>query len=199
MIALWDLGNVVVQWNPDRILAMLNLAPDKLEVVKALISGGPRWLDLDRGVTTEAEVAALIAAESSLEVDEMLQCFETVRESLVDFPRSVALIKEMKAAGIAQYVLSNMSAVNATYLQPRPYFELFDGVVFSATEKLIKPDAALFQLVLDRYQLQAANLVFIDDSLPNIKAAESLGMHGVHFKASDECYAQIRSFFPQLV
>ena len=72
-IALWDLGNVVVQWNPDRILQMLSLPPDKSAVLEDLLSGGSRWLDLDRGVTDEAKVAEQIAAESSLEVDEMLQ------------------------------------------------------------------------------------------------------------------------------
>ena len=198
MIALWDLGNVVVQWNPDRILQMLDLSPDKLAVVKDLLYGGSRWLDLDRGVTSEAEVAEKIAAESDVAVDEMRRCFDTVRESLVDFPKSIELIREMKAAGIRQYVLSNMSIVNAEYLRSRSYFDLFDGVVFSAEEKIIKPDTALFQVVLDRYQLRPADIVFIDDSLANIKAAETMGMRGVHFKASDDCYAQVRHYFPQL-
>ena len=197
-IALWDLGNVVVQWNPDRILQMLSLPPDKSAVLEDLLCGGSRWLDLDRGVTDEAKVAEQIAAESSLEVDEMLQCFDTVRESLVDFPKSIELIGEMKASGIRQYVLSNMSALNYEYLRLRPYFDLFDGIVISATEKLIKPDTALFQLVLDRYKLEASQMVFIDDSLPNIEAAMSIGMNGVHFKASDDCYARVRSYFPQL-
>jgi len=197
-IALWDLGNVVVQWNPDRILQMLSLPPDKSAVLEDLLSGGSRWLDLDRGVTDEAKVAEQIAAESSLEVDEMLQCFDTVRESLVDFPKSIELIGEMKASGIRQYVLSNMSALNYEYLRLRPYFDLFDGIVISATEKLIKPDTALFQLVLDRYKLEASQMVFIDDSLPNIEAAMSIGMNGVHFKASDNCYARVRKFFPKL-
>jgi len=198
-IALWDLGNVVVQWNPDKILQMLNLPSDKSAVLKDLFHGGSRWLDLDRGVTTEAEVAELIASESNLSVDEMRQCFDTVRESLIDFPKSIELISEMNAAGIRQYVLSNMSAVNAEYLRERPYFDLFDGIVISATEKLIKPDTALFQRVLDRYKLHASDMVFMDDSLANIKAAESMGMQVVHFKASDDCYATVRRHFSKFL
>jgi len=105
MIALWDLGNVVVQWNPDRILQMLNLPADKSAVMKELLYGSSRWLELDRGVTTELELAERIAAESSLEVDEMQQCFDIVRESLVDFRNSIELIGEMKAAGIRMVLL----------------------------------------------------------------------------------------------
>jgi len=93
------------------------------------------------------------------------------------------------------YVLSNMSIANARYLALRDYFKLFDGVVISAEEKLLKPESALFQLVLDRYDLQARELVFVDDMLPNIEAAESLGMKAVHFAATDKCYATIRDHF----
>ncbi len=195
MIALWDLGNVVVQWNPEKILGMLQLSEDKKDVLKSRLFDGSLWLDLDRGVTTEPEVAALLSAETHLSADEVEHCFETVRESLVNFPRSVELIKQMKDADIPMYVLSNMSIVNAGYLRPREYFELFQGIVISAEEKLIKPDTSLFQVVLDRYALDANNVVFIDDSLPNIHAAKSLGMHAVHFKATDTCYANIRKYF----
>jgi len=198
MIALWDLGNVVVQWNPDKILRMIDLPPDKAEPVRALLQGGKLWLDLDRGVTDEETVAATIAAQSGLEKTELFRCFDIVRESLVDFEASIALLHEMKSAGIPLYVLSNMSQVNAAFLRQRPYFKLFDGVVISAEEKLIKPDPALFQVVLDRYHLAAEEIVFIDDGELNIKAAQSLGMHGVHFKATDECYASVRGYFPEL-
>ncbi len=195
MIALWDLGNVVVQWNPEKILSRLQLSADKKAVVKSALFESNLWLDLDRGVTTEPEVAALLSAESSLSTDEVVHCFDTVRESLVNFPRSVELINQMKEADIPMYVLSNMSAVNAGYLRSREYFTLFQGIVISAEEKLIKPDATLFQVVLDRFGLDANEMVFIDDSLPNIEVAQLLGMQTVHFKASDKCYADIRKYF----
>lgn len=195
MIALWDLGNVVVQWNPTRILEMLKLEAVKKDIVSASLFEGSLWLDLDRGITTEAEVAGVLAAETELDYDDVLHVYETVRESLVNFPRSIELIKEMKEANIPMYVLSNMSIANFEYLNQRDFFELFDGIVISAQEKLIKPESALFQVVLDRYKLDASETVFMDDSLPNVKAAEKLGMHAVHFEASDDCYAKVRQYF----
>ncbi len=195
MIALWDLGNVAVQWNPEKILTMLNWPSDKTATVKQSLFESSLWLDLDQGLTTEPEVATLLAKETILTVDEVIQCFETVRQSLVDFPRSIELIHDMKAAQIPLYVLSNMSTVNAAYLRQRDYFNLFDGIVISAEEKLIKPDVALFQVVLDRYQIDATEMLFIDDSLPNVQASQSLGMQAVHFKGSDNCYADIRQHF----
>ena len=140
-------------------------------------------------------MATQLANSTELDHDELLRCFDTVRETLVDLPRSVELIRQMKQAGIPMYVLSNMSAENIEYLRQRDYFELFDGIVISAEEKLIKPDTALFQRVVDRYQLEPAEMVFMDDSLPNIEAAISLGMHGVHFNGSDDCYAEVKRHF----
>lgn len=198
MIALWDLGNVVVEWNPDKILQMTNLPAKKTEQLREQLFGSELWLDLDRGITDEATVASAVASLSDLQADELSRCFDVVRESLVDFPKTVALIEEMHSAGIPLYILSNMSEDNARYLRTRPYFDLFNGIVISANEKLIKPDPALFQIVLRRFDLTAQNIVFIDDSQPNIDTAEALGMHGVHFKATDHCYTRVRSFFPEL-
>jgi len=198
MIALWDLGNVVVQWNPDKILQMTNLPADRTKLLRCHLFESELWLDLDRGITDEKAVAAEIVANTDLQASELLACFDIVRQSLIDFPQSVALIHEMHSADIPLYILSNMSLVNGQYLSSRPYFDLFNGIVFSAEEKLIKPDPDLFKLVLQRYDLSPEDVVFIDDSLPNIEAAISLGMNGVHFKRTDQCYAKVRSYFSAL-
>ena len=92
------------------------------------------------------------------------------------------------------YVLSNMSQTNADYLRQREYFSHFQGVVISAEEKLNKPDSTLFERVLSRYSLVANQVLFIDDTLENIVAAEKLGFEGLHFKGSEQCYLKIRQF-----
>jgi len=195
MIALWDLGNVVVQWNPDKIMEMLDLPAERAALVRSELIDSSLWLDLDRGVTTEADVAKHLANTTDLQPREVHHCCETVRDSLVDLPATLEMIQRFSKASVPMYVLSNMSVVNYQYLRARPYFDLFSGVVVSAEEKLLKPDLKLFQLVLDRYNLKAQDVVFIDDMLPNIESAKSIGMQGVHFKRSDDCYAKIESFF----
>ncbi len=198
MIALWDLGNVVVQWNPDKILQMTNLPAERTKLLRSHLFESELWLDLDRGITDEKAVAAEIVASTELRESELFDCFDIVRQSLIDFPQSVGLIREMHKTNIPLYVLSNMSLANAQFLRSRSYFDLFTGIVISAEEKLIKPDAELFKRVLQRYDLSPKDVVFIDDSLPNIEAAISLGIHGVHFKGTDQCYARVRSYFSDL-
>lgn len=195
MIALWDLGNVLVQWEPELIYPAFKVSPPQTEYLRTNLLEHPDWLRLDQGLTTEAEVAIKISNESSLSIDEAHRCFDVIRHSLTDIAASVDLLQLMKAAGIPMYVLSNMSNENAAYLRSRDYFSLFDGVVISAEEKLIKPDPALFRRVLSRYSLNANEVCFIDDSMPNIVAAREVGMQALHFKRSDDCYRSIREVF----
>ncbi len=195
MIALWDLGNVLVQWEPELIYPAFKVSPSQTEYLRTNLLEHPDWLRLDQGLTTEAEVAIKISNESSLSIDEAHRCFDVIRHSLTDIAASVDLLQLMKAAGIPMYVLSNMSNENAAYLRSRDYFSLFDGVVISAEEKLIKPDPALFRRVLSRYSLHANEVCFIDDSMLNIVAAREVGMQALHFKRSDDCYRSIREVF----
>jgi len=153
-ILLWDLGNVVVQWSPDEILKQLDYTAEQSVYLRESLFGHGDWLDLDRGVTTEAEVAQRLVSESNLSLEQALRCFDVVRHTLIDIEESVDLIKELVPANIPMYVLSNMSLANA----------------------------------------DAGSVLFIDDTMENIEAAQKQGMEGLHFKGSADCYAQIRQF-----
>lgn len=191
---LWDLGNVVVRWSPDTILRKLDYSSQQTSFVRESLFAHRDWQDMDRGVTTELEVAQRLVAESDLSIEQAVRCFDVVRDTLVDIHQSVELINEVAQTNTPMYVLSNMSNPNADYLRQRAYFSHFQGVVISAEEKLNKPDSALFERVLSRYSLEANSVLFIDDTLENIEAAGKLGIEGLHFKGSDECYSRIRRF-----
>lgn len=193
-VLLWDLGNVVVRWSPDTILETLNYSSEVSDYLRDSLFGHRDWLDLDQGITTEEKVGERLVAESGLSPDQVRRCFDVVRETLVNIEQSVDLINELAAAGVPMYVLSNMSMANADYLRQREYFTHFLGVVISAEEKLNKPDRSLFERVLSRYELEPGRVMFIDDTLENIDTARETGMHGLWFKGSDNCYAQIRQF-----
>ncbi len=195
MIALWDLGNVVVDWDPEGILKSLAFSERQTDTVRQQLLGHSDWLDIDRGVATEVSVGQRLIAETDLTSEQVQRCFEVVRESLTDIPRSIEIMQRVKAAGIPMYVLSNMGDVNYRYLRTRDYFDWFDGIVISAQEKLIKPDPDLFARVIDRYRFNASEVFFMDDSLPNIEAARAAGMQALHFKRSDQCYAAIEKAF----
>ena len=73
MIALWDLGNVVIRWDPEVVLEMFNLNSQQTDYLRTGLLGHQDWLDLDRGITTEEIVAQRIVSESDLTLHQALQ------------------------------------------------------------------------------------------------------------------------------
>jgi 2-haloacid dehalogenase len=104
-------------------------------------------------------------------------------------PETVELLRELKDAGVPCYALTNMEA--ETYPQRVERFAFlgwFDGTVVSAFEGVAKPDAEIFELLLERFDLEAESTLLIDDAPRNVRAALSVGMQAVQFRSA----AQVR-------
>jgi 2-haloacid dehalogenase len=82
------------------------------------------------------------------------------------------------------YGLTNWSAETFPIALRRfSFFDLFDGIVVSGQEKMIKPDKEIFHLLLNRYNIKAENSLFIDDNPRNIHAAKEIGFYTIHYNA----------------
>ena len=80
------------------------------------------------------------------------------------------------------YGLTNWSAETLPIAMRRyDFFDDLDGIVVSGQEKLIKPDPALYEILLDRFDLKAEETLFIDDNAANIETAQQMGFHTMHF------------------
>jgi 2-haloacid dehalogenase len=66
------------------------------------------------------------------------------------------------------------------------FLHLFEGIVVSGAEKVIKPDPKIYQILFDRYDVEPSTAVFIDDSLKNVKGANEVGMHAIHFQSASQ-------------
>lgn len=92
-----------------------------------------------------------------------------------------------------------MSVENYRYLLERhSFFDLFERVVVSGHEKMIKPELNLYQILCKRYSFNPEETLFIDDSLVNCHAAESLGMKAIHFSRDQFDSSEIQQYFPVL-
>jgi len=193
VVSLWDLGNVMVNWDPERILSSLDCPASEVALLRQELLMHDDWQRLDQGTVEESAVAQRLVEQVGIAPESVSQCFRLTRELLINIEPSIDLLQAVKAAGQRAFCLSNMSHSTYEYLRDRAFFELFDGIVISAQERLIKPDAAIFYLVLQRFDLRAEDVLFIDDSAANVDSATSLGMDCVHFKRSAPCYATIRA------
>jgi HAD superfamily hydrolase (TIGR01509 family) len=71
------------------------------------------------------------------------------------------------------------------FLRTKEVYKYFDGEVVSCYEKVVKPDAEIYKILVERYDLNPSETLFIDDRKSNIEAAESEGICGYHFNARD--------------
>ncbi len=189
---IFDLGNVVLDWNVDRVLDSLGLAPATRERLARELFAHGDWHALDRGSKTEVEVAAEVCARTSLERELIDRTLAAARASLQPIDDSVALLHELATAGHRLYCLSNMSRETWAHVRDLDFFALFDGIVISALEGCLKPEAEIFERLLGRYSIAPADAFFVDDIAANVAAAGRLGIDGYRFRRTPQCYAEIR-------
>jgi 2-haloacid dehalogenase len=179
---VFDLGNVLIRWDPRNIYR--KLIPDAAEMEEFLASVCTHdWnLRQDAGrpiAEAEAELIAKFPDKSDL----IRAYYGRFQEALGGpIAGSVALLERLHANGTSLYALTNWSAETFKIARPMfPFLERFRHIVVSGELKLVKPDAAIFRHLLDVVGKPAQACFFIDDSDKNIAGAAALGFHTHHF------------------
>lgn len=179
---LWDIGNVIVRWNPRTLYS--KIFPDPVECDRFLTSVCTMdWhLAHDRGVAFEDNRAELIARHPEHEAairawgDRWWEMFSG------PIPETESAIEALHQAGVPQFGLSNISqhTIEGTVAMS-PAFGRLRGVVVSGDEGITKPDPAIFRLASERFGHAPADMLFVDDGARNIEAARALGFDVHHF------------------
>lgn len=179
---IFDFGGVLVDWNPRHLYRDIFRDEEAMEHFLATICTDEWNLEQDRGRSL-AEGTAWLQQRFPEEAEHIALFYgqwETMMKG--DIPEHVALLRELKATGrYGLYGLTNWSSETFPLALKRfSFFGLFDGIVVSGEERLVKPDKALFQRLVDRYALVPEQSLFIDDNAKNIAAARAMGFHTVH-------------------
>ncbi len=185
---VFDLGGVLLDWNP-RYLYRKLFDGDEIAMERFLAEVCTmEWHRAhDLGVPPERTCPPLVAAHPDQE--ELIWAWSRRSEEMVGgaIVGCVELLSELKDAGVPCYALTNME--RETYPLRRERFEFlgwFDGTVVSAFEGVAKPDVAVFELLLDRFDLIPSATLFVDDSADNVRAAKRAGMQAIEFRSPDQ-------------
>ncbi|MGC1521092.1 MAG: HAD family phosphatase [Steroidobacteraceae bacterium] len=185
---IFDLGGVVLEWNPDAILEGYYADPGARERLKAALFQHPDWVQMDKGTLGEPEVVERVAQRTGIATGELAGLMEAVRKSLQPKADTLLLLKDLAGRQVPLYCLSNMPASTFAHLRGRyDFWSAFRGIVISGEIKMMKPEREIFEHLLSRYALSASETVFVDDHAPNIEAARRLGLHTVLFKDAEQC------------
>ena len=179
---VFDLGGVLIDWDPRYLYRKLLDDEAAVEEFLATVCT-PEWnAEQDRGRPFAEGVAELVERHP-VHAAAITAYHERWPEMLGGaVGGTVEVLAELRAAGVPVYALTNWSA--ETFGIARERFEFlswFDGLLVSGEERMIKPDPAIFRLLLDRFGLDPGATFYIDDSPANVAAADRLGLDAVRF------------------
>ena len=189
---MFDLGGVVVRWDPDAIIAGVFSDPHVQRKVKAALFEHPDWLELDRGTLGRDEAISRAAQRTGISVADMKRLMHAVPPSLTVFPETVNLLRRLKAKGYPLYCLSNMHFASIEHLEEKENFwDVFQGRVISCRLNLCKPEPAIYEHLLRAFGLQARETIFIDDVQKNLDAAAARGIRTIKFEDVRQCEREL--------
>jgi 2-haloacid dehalogenase len=190
---IFDLGGVLLDWNPRHLYRRL-FAGDEAAMEHFLAtvcnSAWNRMQDAGRPVAEACAVLTAVHPDKA----ELIEAYYARHLDMIAGPieGTVAILAELRERGIKLYFLSNYSA--ETYRLAVSRFEFLswftDGIV-SGEHGVIKPDPAIYRLAIERFAIDPARAIFIDDMAINAAAARALGIHGIHFTSPDVLRAEL--------
>jgi len=182
---IFDFGGVLVDWNPRYLYADVFSDTEKMEWFLHEVCSTAWNLEQDRGRSFADGIAQLEKQHPAFQKE--IRLFwegwpKMLKEEILE---TVTLLPQLKQ-NYAVYGLTNWSAETFPMLMDRfDFVQLFDDIVVSGDEGLVKPDKSIYELLLKRYNLLAQECIFIDDNIDNVKAAEQLGFSAILYKNSD--------------
>lgn len=192
---IFDLGAVMFNWNPEAISENFTQDVDLQKRIQSQLYYHQDWKDFDCALITETETIKRASKRLEISLVESQELFKQTKESLTLISKTRDVLRDVKDKKLKAYCLSNISPELFNYVCERhDLFELFDGVVTSGEEKTGKPDKRIFEILLERHKLAAAECLFIDDSKDNTATANMLGISTVTFKGLDSCYKDIYTY-----
>lgn len=194
---IFDLGGVLIDWNPEYVfLDAFDRNRQKMQWFFDNVCTMSWNENQDAGYPTKQATADLVNQFPDYEtyIKMYYGDWENMLGGAID--GSVNILKKLIESKQYKVVaLTNWS--NETFPIAKKRFEFlnwFEGIVVSGDEKTRKPFKAIYEICLNRFDITPENAVFIDDSLRNIEAANSLNINGIHFKNPNQLNQELKSF-----
>ena len=184
---IFDMGNVLLDYNPDIILNQVCDTEEEKQIIKKELFAGPEWAMGDRGDITNAERYNLVKKRVPENLhDKLKKCVENWDVCMVSVEGAGEFMAYAKQKGYGLYVLSNAAIEFYQYFPRQIDMDFFDGIVVSGEVHMLKPNTDIYHYLLKRHHLNPKECVFIDDREDNVQGAEKTGIKGFVFKGDFE-------------
>ncbi len=191
---VFDIGGVLIDWNPRHLFRKVFNREEEMEWFLTNICTY-EWNVQQDGGKLFSVASAELSAKYPEYSDKIAMYYGRWTEMLGgEIEGTVKLFRELKSTGMPLYALSNWSheAFPVAY-ERYDFMKEFDGLVVSGYEKLLKPGHAIYRVLIERYNINPAESVYIDDNKPNADAAGELGFHAIHFQSPDQLRQELKN------
>ena len=192
---VFDLGGVLVDWNPRYLYRKIFNTEEEVEHFLNHICTSEWNAQQDAGRTMSEATELLVDEfpdhenEIRLYYQRWTEMFDGHVQGTLDILTGLHERQEHRLLALTNWSGETFPTARKLF----PFLSLFEGIVVSGDEKLIKPDHKLYHILFDRYSINPTESVFIDDSYPNVMAAKELGMTALHFHNPEKLAGELRS------
>lgn len=191
---IFDIGNVLAAWRWREYYESLDYSPEITERLARATVLSPLWEEFDRGEMDEEVLLGKFIENDPELAEEIRGVRDNIHDMLGRYDYAIPWLEDLKSKGYRVYYLSNFSRLaHERCLHALDFLPLMDGGILSYQEKLIKPDPAIYRLLLERYGLRAGESVFLDDTPKNIEGAIRQGIAGILFRDQAQAIGELRA------
>lgn len=186
-VVIFDLGGVLIDWNPRYLYRKFFSTESEVSWFLEHVCTSEWNEQQDAGRSFEEATLELVARFPDHEPAIRAwygRWAETIQGPIAGTVEVLRALREQQQHRL--YALTNWSA--ETFPWARQNFDFlswFEGIVVSGEEKTLKPRPEFYKILLDRYRVDPATAVFIDDNIKNIEGAKRVGIDGIHFTDPD--------------
>ena len=190
---VFDMGGVLIDFSAQLFTERLQVSGEDRALLERHVLRTTDWVRLDRGTITETETLVHACANLPRRLHTAADyIINHWNEPIVPIEGTAEVVRQLKARGYALYLLSNAGVRQHSYWNDIPGSECFSGTVISADLHLLKPEAAIYQALFDKFDLTPANCIFVDDLPLNVEAAQNAGMQGIVFYDAQQLRSELQ-------
>ncbi len=191
---IFDIGNVLLDFDYMKQFRRLFDEATAQTIADVSIRKPEVWVEMDRGVLSYDEAVDLIVQGAPHLEKEIRLAIKELYNNVDSFPYAADWVKRLKKTGYRVYLLSNYGEKPfADSKEHMPFLQYVDGRLLSYEIRDIKPNAAIYQAICDRFAIKSYKAVFIDDSPVNIAGAEAFGLNTILFTSYKDAVAQLKA------
>lgn len=191
---IFDIGNVLTDFRWREYLEDQGFDEAMIERIAKASTLSPVWNEYDRGVWSDEEIIdGFVDNDPGIE-EQLRRAFADFHGLVVKRDYAIPWIQELKERGFQVYYLSNFSRkAHRECADALDFIPYTDGGILSYMDQVIKPDQAIYELLMSRYGLAPEESVFLDDTPRNVEAARSAGMKGIVFVNKEQAQEELKA------